>query len=93
MTILKISSIVSAEEATDILTTISRLQKLTKIIISEKESQWNNGQFAEFFRLIAADNLLNYYSIHTPEGYAHALTRWKKAEEATQKAYREENFI
>lgn len=91
--ILEISSIITKEEAKDVLSTVESHQKLIKKILREKDEGWNPAQFAEFFRIMAAETVLNYYSTHTPEGYSHALDRWKKAEEAAQKAYREENLI
>ena len=93
MTTLEISSILTKKDAHDVLQTVTLEQKLIKEILSEKDDKWNSAQFAEFFRLMAADNLLNFYMTHTHEGYEHALRRWKNAEEAAQKAYREENFI
>lgn len=93
MTILEISSILTKNDAQDVLQTVGVEQKLIKEILSEKDGKWNTAQFSEFFRIMAAENLLNFYSTHTQEGYEQALRRWKNAEEAAQKAYREENFI
>lgn len=93
MMILEISSIITKQEAKDVVQTIECHQKLIEKILSEKDKSWNTAQFSEFFRIMAADNLLNFYMTHTQEGYEHALRRWKKVEEAAQKAYREENFI
>jgi ERCC4-related helicase len=93
MATIEISSIITQAEAQEVMETIERHQKLIRKMLTEKDERWNMAQFAEFFRIMAAENLLNFYSTHTPDGYIHALSRWKKAEEATQKAYREENFI
>jgi len=93
MTTLEVSSIISKEEAKDVVKTLERHQKLINKILKEKDREWNTAQISEFFKLVAAENLLNFYFTHTQEGYAFGLERWKKAEEAAQKTYREENFI
>lgn len=90
---LQINTILKEEQGKDVLLKIQQAQQLIKQLLQKKDEEWHPAQFAEFFRIMAAENLLNFYSTHTPEGYELALERWKNAEEAAQKAHREENFI
>lgn len=93
MTTLQINSILQKEEAGDVLFTVAHAQNTIKKLLQNKDDQWTPAQFAEFFRVMAAENLLNFYNTHTPKGYETALDRWKDAEKSAQKAYREEHLI